>query len=204
MEKYTLLNNPEVIKWCYEGITEFTLGNTKNQEKIKACKEIEQSWGNKVIGGKGGSQWTTKLCQDLVKEALEKTGALNVRKADPIKSSLRDKKYEPDLECDKYIYEVKGSNWCVPGTAGEKILGVPLKYGEVPRLSKKPLKIILVGYQEYEAKKGYAFGDLLDKDSQTKELKESLEFFKNHNIEYVSFTDILKKINLNYGCWTNM
>lgn len=195
MKKKKLLNNPEVIRWCYEGITDVTLKDTKNTNKLKKYKEIEQSWGNKIIDGNGGSQWTTKLCQDLVKEALELLGAVNIRKAGRINSSIRNKKYEPDLECDNYIYEVKGGNWCVPGTAGEKILGVPLKYGEIPSLTKKPLKIVLVGYQEYEARKGYAFGDLLNKNDQTRELKESLAFYKRHNIEYVPFTDILKKIN---------
>jgi hypothetical protein len=198
MNNFKLLENPEVIKWCYEGITDLTLKNTSNSERLRAYKEIEQSWGNSVIGGLGGSQWTTMLCQDLVKEALIKLGRKNVRVATPIKSSLGNKKYQPDLECDDYVYEVKGSNWCVPGTAGEKILGVPLKYGEVPRLLQKPLKIILVGYQEYEARKGYAFGDLLDKNNQTPELKESLEFFKDHNIEYVPFTDILKEIGFKF------
>ena len=63
------------------------------------------------------------------------------------------------------------------------------------------LQIILVGYQEYEAKEKFAFGDLLDKNNQTKELQESLAFYKEHNIEYVAFTDILKKIGYKEGCW---
>ena len=129
-------------------------------------------------------------------EGLIRLGRKNVRKTTPRKSTLRDKKYHPDLECDDYVYEVKGSNWCVTGTAGEKILGVPLKYGEVPRVYDKPLQIILVGYQEYEAKEGYAFGDLLDKENQTQELQDSLAFYKEHDIEYVAFTDILKRIGL--------
>lgn len=198
-----LLSNLEVIRWCYEGITDVTMEDTSNQNILNKLKDIEKEWGNAVIGGGGGGQWTTKLCQDLVMEGLIKLGRKNVRKTTPIKSSLRDKKYNPDLECDDYVYEVKGSSWCVTGTAGEKILGVPLKYGEVPRLFKKPLQIILVGYQEYEARRGYAFGDLLDKNNQTKELHESLAFYKEHNIEYVAFTDILKAIGLNNGCWNN-
>jgi len=196
-----LLNNPEVIQWCYEGITKVTMRDTSNQIRLNEVKAIEKEWGNKVISGDGGGQWTTKLCEDLVMEGLVKLGRKNVRKTRPRKSTLRDKKYHPDLECDDYVYEVKGSNWCVTGTAGEKILGVPLKYGEVPRLFKKPLQIILVGYQEYEAKNGYAFGDLLDGKNQTEELHESLAFYKEHDIEYVAFTDILKKIGLNYGSW---
>lgn len=196
-----LLSNPEVIKWCYEGITDISLKNTESEKELRESKEIEKEWGNKMIQTIDGKQWTTVLCQDLVMEALIKLGRKNVRKTEPKKSSIRDKKYDPDLECDKYVYEVKGRSWCTPGTAGEKILGVPLKYGELPRLYQKPLQIILVGYQEYEAREKFAFGDLLDKNNQTPELKESLAFYKEHEIEYVAFTDILKRIGFPEGYW---
>jgi len=200
-ENLNLLNNSKVIQWCYEGITSISLKNTESEEKLKKSKEIEKKWGNKAIKAINKKQWTTLLCQDLVLEALIKLGRKNVRKTKPMKSSVRDKTYDPDLECDDYVYEVKGRSWCTPGTAGEKILGVPLKYGELPRLYKKPLQIILVGYQEYEAKEKFAFGDLLDKNNQTIELKEGLAFYKEHEIEYVAFTDILKKIGFQNGCW---
>ena len=200
-EQLELLNNKEVIKWCYEGITDISLRNTESEKKLKESKNIEQNWGNTVIKTIGGKQWTTVLCQDLVMEALVKLGRKNVRTTTSKKSSLRNKKYDPDLECDDYVYEVKGRSWSTPGTAGEKILGVPLKYGEIPRLYKKPLQIILVGYQEYEAREKFAFGDLLDKNNQTPELRESLAFYKEHNIEYVAFTDILKKIGFPKDCW---
>lgn len=196
-----LLGNLDVIRWCYEGITEISLRNTEGEQRLRESKEIEQSWGNAVIKTVAGKQWTTVLCQDLVKEALIKLGRKNVRTTTFKKSSLRDKRYDPDLECDNYVYEVKGRSWSTPGTAGEKILGTPLKYGEVPRLYKKPLQIILVGYQEYEAREKFAFGDLLDKDNQTPELRESLAFFKEQNIEYVAFTDILKMIGYPNNCW---
>lgn len=203
MKKITLnlLNNPKVIQWCYEGITAVSLKNTESEKKLKEVKEIEKMWGNEVIDTIDGKQWTTILCQDLVAEALTKLGRKNVKKTTRKKSSLRDKSYNPDLECDEFVYEVKGRSWCTPGTAGEKILGVPLKYGELPRLYRKPLQIVLVGYQEYEAREKFAFGDLLDKNNQTQELSDSLAFYKEHNIEYVAFTDILKKIGLNEGCW---
>ncbi len=200
-DNLTLLNNPQVIRWCYEGITPISLKNTTNAEKLKKSKKIEDEWGDKIVSGTGGGQWTTLLCQDLVMEALISLGRKNVKKAKPMQSSIRNKDYQPDLESDEYVYEVKGRNWSTTGTAGEKILGVPLKYGELPRLYKKPLQIVLVGYQEYEAKQSFAFGDLLDKKNQTPELKESLSFYKEHNIEYVAFTDILKKIGFPDGCW---
>lgn len=200
-KNFKLLENKEVIRWCYEGITDVSLMNTESEKALREVKEIEKDWGNRILGTTDGKQWTTILCQELVMEALIRLGRNNVRKTEQIKSSIRDKNYDPDLECDDFVYEVKGRSWCTPGTAGEKILGVPLKYGELPRLYKKPLQIILVGYQEYEAREKFAFGDLLDSNNQTPELRESLKFFKDNEIEYVAFTDILKKIGLTYGCW---
>ena len=85
-----LLSNPEVIRWCYEGITDVSLKNTENEKKLKAAKEIEKDWGNKVIHTTEGKQWTTVLCQDLVMEALIKLDRKNVRKTEQKKSSLRD------------------------------------------------------------------------------------------------------------------
>ena len=200
-ENLNLLNNPKVIQWCYEAITDVSLMNTESEKNLAESKEIEKKWGNDVLGTVDGKQWTTVLCQDLVMEALIKLGRKNVKRTKPVISSLRDKSYSPDLECDDYVYEVKGRSWSTPGTAGEKILGVPLKYGELPRLYKKPLQIILVGYQEYEAREKFAFGDLLDPKNQTPELHESLAFYKEQQIEYVAFTDILKKIGFPKDCW---
>lgn len=190
-----LLDNAEIIRWCYKPVTEFSLVNTSDSKKLKIANTIENNWARSIIGGVG-NQWTTSLCQNLVKEALIRLGQKNVTSTTLKKSSLRNKRYSPDIESDDFVYEVKGRSWTTPGTAGEKILGVPLKYGEVPNLYKKPLKIILVGYQEYEAKMGYAFGNLLNGDDQTKELNDSLNYFRKHNIEYIGFTDILKKIGL--------
>lgn len=197
-----LLDRKDVVKWCFVGITETTLADTQNSEVLKPFQKEERDWANAILGG-SGSQWTTKLCQDLVAEALTRFGRHNVRKPAQQSSTVRDKRYDPDLECDEYVYEVKGRNWTTTGTAGEKILGVPLKYGEVPRVYDKPLQIILVGYQEYEAREGFAFGDLLDSSDQTEELRNSLAFHKEHDIEYVGFTDILQNLGLGEEFWGN-
>ena len=196
-----MLKNKEIIKWCYEGITEYTLVKGSNKELLKNANDIEKAWGNKLMGTQDGSQWTTVFCQNLVKEALEKLGRKNVRTTTAKQASLRKKRYDPDLECDDFVYEVKGRSWTTSGTAGEKILGVPLKYGEVPNLYHKPLKIVLIGYQEWEARNSWQFGDLLDSGNQTPELKEALEYHKKHNIEYVGFTDMLKELGYTEGCW---
>lgn len=196
-----LLDNPQVIRWCYEPFTAISLRDTSNEKKLVGAKKEEKAWGNSVIGATGSSQWTTRLCQEVVREALIRLGRENVRKLTQIQSSVRKKKYDPDLESNEYVYEVKGRGWCTPGTAGEKILGVPLKYGELPTLFRKPLRIVLVGYQEYEAKEGFAFGNLFNSSTQTKELQDGLRYFKDHKIEYVAFTDILKEIGLPFGSW---
>jgi hypothetical protein len=191
----SLLSRQDVINWCYKPFTEFSLINTTNSKLLKVANDQEREWARSVIGGVG-NQWTTELCQTLVKESLVLLGMQNVHSTTMKQSTMRHKKYDPDLESDEFVYEVKGRSWTTPGTAGEKILGVPLKYGELPRLYNKPLRIILVGYQEYEARNGYAFGDLLNSNEQTIELRESLDYFSKHQIEYIGFTDILKKIGL--------
>lgn len=196
-----LLENLEVVKWCFEGITGKTTVNTPNKEALKKVNIEEKLWGNNVMGTEKNNQWTTKLCEELVEEAVIMLGRKNVRKTIQKSGLLRSKKYSPDLECDDFVYEVKGRNWTTTGTAGEKILGVPLKYGEVPRLYEKPLQIVLVGYQEYEAREGFQFGDLLDSDEQTNELRDTLAFHRERNIEYVGFTDILKKLGLGKEYW---
>jgi len=191
-----LLNNTEVIKWCFGPITANSLVNTSNPALLKDANIEEKNWARSVIGG-AGNQWSTQLCQDIVRDALIMLGRYNVIANTSRKSTLRDKKYCPDLECDNYVYEVKGRSWSTPGTAGEKILGVPLKYGELPSLYGKPLKIILVGYQEYEARNGFGFGDLLDSSKQTEELRSALEYFRLHGIEYTGFTEILNELGIN-------
>lgn len=196
-----MLNDSEIIQWCYCGITNYTLANGTNKTLLDAANKEERAWGNKMLGTTNSGQWTTVFCQNLVKEALIKLGRKNVRSTTAKIATLRSKSYDPDLECDDFVYEVKGRSWTMTGTAGEKILGVPLKYGEVPRLYHKPLKIILIGYQEYEARHMWQFGDLLDPNSQTKELTEALSYHKQHGIEYVGFTDILKQLGYNEGCW---
>jgi len=196
-----LLESEEVVRWCYEPITDLSLVGGANANKLKAYADEERDWANQLLGRTDLKQWTTTLGQNIVFEALEKFGRKNVRRTESKTSSVRNKRYEPDLECDDFVYEVKARSWTTPGTAGEKILGTPLKYGEVPRLYDKPLQIVLVAYQEYEARNGWAFGDLLDSKNQTPELTESLAFFKHQHIEYVALTDILIKIDLPYGCW---
>ena len=69
----------------------------------------EKEWGNSMIGQTNNGQWTTLLGETLVYDLLTVRGE-NPRKV------ARKGGFEPDWETDKYIYEVKTSNWWVRGT----------------------------------------------------------------------------------------
>lgn len=201
MADFNLLQNKEFIKWCYEWITEQTLAKTSSAKILKPFSGLENLWWNKLIGQENNNQWTTLLCQEAVREALKKLGYKNVKNANAIKSTVRDKKYQPDLESDEYVWEVKWGTWTTPWTAWEKILWTPIKYSEVPKLYKKPLRIVVVWYQEYQAKNGFACWDLIHKEGgRSEELDEILYFYKEKDIEFIGFTDILKKLGLIYWC----
>ena len=87
---------------------------------------------------------------------------------------------KPDWECDNYIYEVKMRTYASKGSIGEKILGTPLKYADLPEIYNKPLKIILLGNQEYEAQHKFKIINCDISD----EKKIILDFLKNLNITY--------------------
>jgi hypothetical protein len=190
-----ILKNKEFIKWCYKWITELTLVSTSNWKKLKPYSIEENLWWNKLIWQEWNNQWTTLLCEWGVKELLEKLWYKNIRNARKLQSSFSDKKYNPDWECDNYVWEVKWRNWTTPWTAWEKILWTPLKYSEIPRLYWKPLIIVCVWYQEWEAKNWFACGNLTNLEERwTEELGKMLLLFKKLNIEYVWFTDLLEKL----------
>lgn len=49
-ENLNLLNNPEVVRWCYEGVTDISLKNTNDAKKLKESKKIEDEWGVVING----------------------------------------------------------------------------------------------------------------------------------------------------------
>ena len=203
-----LLDDLEVIEWCYQGITDNTLADTSDKKLLDISNKKEKKWGNDILKKycnypteKKISQWTTKLCEEIVKQVYIRLN-YNIKRGKMLESSSKKKKYSPDWECEEYVIEVKGRSWTTPGTAGEKILGVPLKYAEIPKITNKKLLIVLVGYQEYEGKNNFGFGNICNSDECNEQAKQLLDFCKNIlNIEYICFTDLLKKIGYNDGCW---
>ena len=172
-----------IINWCIKNpfVIESTLSR---KEKNKQMNINEKKWGNQIIGRgpeNHTSQWTTILGESIVAEVLSSQGHTVYRPKNM-------NGYKPDWEIENAIIEVKTRSWTTSGTAGEKVFGVPYKYAEIPKLYGKPLKIVCVAYQECELMHGKTrvFGD----DIST-EKKEMLAFWKERNIEFVKFSDII-------------
>jgi len=174
-------NLSECIRWAITKPQkiEKKIGTTIAKQK-KEAEEEEKDWGNKMIGQKNNGQWTTKLGETLVYDVLKLKGE------NPKKIEKKDG-FEPDWDTDNYIYEVKTSNWCVSGTAGEKVLGTWIKYQNIPELYGKPLRIVCVANQEYELEFGKTkyFGE-----NVTQKTKQALELARSWEIEYIRFSDL--------------
>jgi len=195
MTSLNLLKNKEFIKWCYGWITKETLLTNWSSKVLKPFSDIESLWWNKLIWQEKNKQWTTLLFEGAVKELLTELWYKNVKNARSLKNSFSKKKYNPDWECDDYVWEVKWRSWTTPWTAWEKILWTPLKYSEIPKLYWKPLIIITVWYQEWEAKNWFACGNLIHPEERwTEELRKMLILFNKLNIKYIWFTDLLNKL----------
>ena len=194
----TRLKNPEVVQWLYGDLS--FLPKTTNKTEAKAA---EDKWGRKVATSfrpdlncdEEEKQWTTNLGQDICKELYELSGHTV--------SKLEKKDHlAPDWETDKVVLEAKTQTFHTTGTAGEKVLGTPFKYAEVPVLYgtkhekkplKKPLKIVCMAGIEKISREQY--GNLAGtKTSPEKE--KILNFFRDTlKIEYVAATDILNSLS---------
>ena len=176
-EGLILLKQKEVVQWLCGDLSFLPEQN----------KESEDKWGQEVMKVrrpdlKLDKQWTNKFGEHLCEEVYTLLGE-NVRK--PTKQN----KYQPDLEIDSAIIEVKTGTYFTSGTAGEKILGTPFKYCEVPELYGKPLKIVCLGGAEKSCREQY--GNLPGSKSSSQKEK-FINFFRENNIEYVGFSDVLR------------
>jgi len=135
------------------------------------------------------------LGEKIVHRSLELKG-LNPEGKKIILDEENNIKYVLDNSIEDYIIEVKTRSWTETGTIGEKVPGgCAYKYSEVPELAKKPLKIICVGYQEWELcndPKLKVFFD--DYENIPRGKKIILECFKELNIEYIKFSDFISDI----------
>jgi len=150
-----LLKTAEVLLWLKGRsyfqetldieVTKCGTPGTPGTTKLTAA---EAKWGKKTLQSafpgevQAEKMWTGKIGETIVQEHFpegwkpEKKGGM-----------------QPDWETREYVYEVKTQSYFTSGTAGEKILGVPLKYRNIPDLYGKPLRILcLAGAEEIAVK----------------------------------------------------
>jgi hypothetical protein len=123
-------------------------------------------------------QWTGKFGEHLVKHLLQLQGHIVCEQ--PLVGT-----FNLDLETNDALYEVKTRNYSTSGTIGEKILGTPYRYSNV--VTRKPIYIVLVGYQEREAQDTY---ELFNADGNRRRI---IELWESMGIHYVRCSDLLIK-----------
>jgi hypothetical protein len=139
------------------------------------------------------SNWSTLVTEALVWHCLDVLG-MHPRHAIPAKLAPTQKVgFRPDIETDDVIVEVKGRTWTTTGTAGEKVLGTPVKYAEIPGHYGKPLRIVLVGKQEQELLEGPV--PLVGEHVRPAH-RAQLQFWRDNHIEFVRGSDLLAAAGL--------
>ena len=147
------------------------------------AKKKEFEWGNSIINQKDNGNWSTTLGQNLVRDVLKLLGK------NPKKPEKKDG-YIPDWECDDAIYEVKTSNWTIPGSAGEKVAGVMYKYSDIPDIYGKKLFIVCVAYQEYE----YTYGTTKLWGNISEKKQAHLDLARENGIQFIKFSELIKPL----------
>lgn len=185
-----LLRQKQVIQWLFGDLSflpEIQKKNKTTDEKI--YKVLEDKWGQDMLrirrpDLKLDKQWTNKFGEHLCEEIFMLLGK-------QVSKPVNKQHYQPDAEVDDAILEAKAQTFFTSGTAGEKILGSPFKYADVPQLYGKPLKILCIGGAEKVCRESY--GNLPGEKSSAQKQK-ILECFREIGIEYIGATDILKSL----------
>ena len=189
-----LLKNRTVVQWLMGDLSFLSTDakfTTKKQSDLK-YKELEDKWGQSILelrrpDLRKSGQWTTKFGEHICEE-------INIMFGKVPTSPRNIDGYKPDVEVDDAIWEAKTQTYMTDGTAGEKILGVPFKYADIPRLYGKPLKILCIGCAEKKSREQY--GNIIGlKTTETK--REFIEFYKSRGIEWVGFSDLIADIIYN-------
>ena len=120
-------------------------------------------------------QWTNKFGEHICEEIYSLLGKV-------VSKPVKKEHYQPDSEVDDAIVEAKAGTFHTGGTAGEKILGCPFKYAEIPDLYGKSLKILCMGGAEKICRESY--GNLPGVKCSPQK-KKFLDFFRENRIEYI-------------------
>jgi len=190
--RIALLREREVIMWLFEDHSFLPSIEKKNktvdQDKYK---ELEDAWGQQMLKKrrpdlKLAGQWTNKFGEHICEELFMLQGK---RVWKPTKQqNTVGVNFQPDVEVEDAIIEAKIGTYYTTGTAGEKILGVPVKYAELPDLYNKPLYIVCMGGAEKVCRQQYG---ILPGPKCTPQKQKFIQFYRENRIEYMGATDIL-------------
>jgi hypothetical protein len=190
-ERVVLLRQREVVQWLF-GDTSFLPAIVKKNktQDTKKLKVLEDTWGRATLKSrrpdlKLDKQWTG-IFGEVICSELQYIAGKDAWK--PVKKNH----HCPDWETELCMLEAKTETHYTTGTAGEKIMGVPHKYRNVPVLYGKPLQIVCMGGAEKSCIEEYG---VLPGEQMDELAKALVDFHKRIlNIEFVGATDILKSM----------
>ena len=189
--RIVLLRQKEVVQWLFGDLSFLPAIEKKNKTADEAkYKVLEDKWGQAMLkirrpDLKLDKQWTNKFGEHICEEIYFLLGKV-------VSKPVKKEHYQPDSEVDDAIVEAKAGTFYTSGTAGEKILGCPFKYAEIPDLYNKPLKILCMGGAEKVCRESY--GNLPGEKCSAQK-KKFLEFFRENRIEYIAASDILRSFS---------
>jgi len=189
--KVVLLRQKEVIQWLFGDLSFLPAIEKKNKTSDEAkYKALEDKWGQAMLKTRRpdltlDKQWTNKFGEHICEEIFSLLGKI-------VTKPVKKEHYQPDSEVDDAIIEAKTGTFHTAGTAGEKILGCPFKYAEIPELYGKPLKILCMGGAEKVCRESY--GNLPGPKCSTQK-KKFLDLYRENGIEYIGASDILRSLS---------
>ena len=185
-----LLRHPQVVQWLFNDLSFLPVVASTNKTADEAkLKILEDAWGQSILKTrrpdlKLDKQWTCKFGEHICEEVFH---LLDKNVSKPMKKE----NYQPDLEVVDAIIEVKTGTYYTHGTAGEKILGCPFEYAEIPDLYDKQLLIVCLGGAEKTCRESYGN---LEGPKCSVQKQRFLDFFLANRIEYIGITDLLKSL----------
>jgi len=185
-----LIREKEVIQWLNGDLSFLPPIDKKNKKSDAAkLKTLEDKWGQEMLRKrrpdlKLDKQWTNKFGEHICEELYMLQGKV-------VSKPIKKEHFQPDSEIDIAILEAKAGTFFTSGTAGEKILGCPFKYAEIPELYSKPLKIVCMGGAEKVCRESYGNLPGIKCSAQKKKF---LDFFRENKIEYIAASDILRSL----------
>jgi hypothetical protein len=189
--KIILLRQKEVVQWLFGDLSFLTPIQKKNKTADrKKYKILEDKWGQDTLRAQRPDlvlkkQWTGPFGECICAEIYTLLGKI-------VSKPLNKEHHVPDAEVDDSIIEAKTGTFYTDGTAGEKILGCPFKYAEIPDLYGKPLKILCMGGAEKICRESYGN---LPGSKCTAQKKRFLDFFRENKVEFIGASDILRSLS---------